>query len=77
MENAKKILHRVEYGKDPYETAKDADIVIIVTDWNEFKELDLGKIKEQLRSPILLDGRNIFDPKKVRELGFMYQGIGR
>lgn len=77
IENAKKILHGVSYENDPYSTAKDCDILIVMTEWNEFMQLDLRKIKAVMESPIILDGRNIYDPKTLRKLGFIYQGVGR
>ena len=77
ISNASKILTNVEYNKDPYETAEDADLLLIVTEWNEFRQLNLPKIKKLMKSPIILDGRNIYDPEKIRKLGFIYQGIGR
>lgn len=77
MENAKKILHGVSFNNDPYSTAQDCDLLIILTEWNEFKELDLSRIKKVMKQPILLDGRNIYNMEKVKKLGFMYQGVGR
>lgn len=77
MDNAKKILHGVVFANDSYSTAQDCDLLIILTEWNEFKELDLSKIKLAMKQPILLDGRNIYNIEKVKELGFMYQGVGR
>lgn len=77
MENAKKILHGVIFVNDSYSAAQDCDLLIILTEWNEFKELDLSKIKSAMKQPILLDGRNIYDPQQVRSLGFVYQGVGR
>ena len=78
IENAKKILKTgVLFSRDPYATVKDCDILIIITEWNEFKQLDLQKIKKIMKQPIILDGRNIYDPQKVKKLGFTYQGVGR
>lgn len=77
MENAKKILHGISFENDSYSTAQNCDLLIILTEWNEFKELDLLKIKKVMKQPILLDGRNIYDKKKAEELGFVYQGVGR
>lgn len=76
-ENAKKILKTIVFCADPYEVAKDADALIIMTEWNEFQQLDLNKIKNSMRQPVLVDGRNIYNPSKVKALGFIYQGIGR
>lgn len=77
MDNAKKIIHGVLYENDPYSTAKDCDILIVMTEWNEFMQLDLRKIKAVMKNPIILDGRNIYDPARVKKLGFIYQGVGR
>ncbi len=77
MDGARAILKEVEYCKDPYEVAKGSDALIIVTEWSEFKNLDLLKIKELLNSPVLIDGRNIFEPVEMQRLGFIYQGVGR
>lgn len=77
MENAKKIITNIEYCNNPYDVAKDSDALAIVTEWDEFKKLDLVKIKSLLKLPIIVDGRNIFDPKTMAELGFIYRSIGR
>ena len=77
MENAKRILKDVTYCSNPYEVAEGSDALIVVTEWNEFKQLDMARIKAAMRQPVLIDGRNIYEPKRMRELGFIYQGIGR
>jgi UDPglucose 6-dehydrogenase len=77
MEIASEILPDVEMMPDPYTLAKDCDALMIVTEWNEFKQLDLERIRDLLRQPIILDGRNIYDPELMRELGFNYRGFGR
>lgn len=80
MENAKKILaheNGIEYISNSYGAAEDADLLIVVTEWNEFRQLDLEKIKDLMKSPNLIDGRNIYDPSKMKELGFTYLGVGR
>jgi len=77
MNNAKKILKNVDFQPDSYSVARDCDVLIIMTEWNEFRQLDLEKIKKSMRKPILLDGRNIYDPQKLREIGFVYAGVGR
>jgi UDPglucose 6-dehydrogenase len=77
MENAKKILQGVKYCKNPYEVAEGADGLIIITEWNEFKYLNLDKIKEVMKTPIIFDGRNIYDPNNLKRLGFKYISIGR
>ena len=76
-ESAKRILKRVEYSKDPYDAIKDADALVIVTEWNEFRNLDRQKMKQMLRQPNIVDGRNIYDPQEMKDLGFNYIGVGR
>ena len=63
--------------ENPYDVAKDSDCLILVTEWNEFKHLDMARIKELMANPILIDGRNIWDPNEMAELGFNYFGVGR
>ncbi|MDI6758734.1 MAG: UDP-glucose/GDP-mannose dehydrogenase family protein [Candidatus Omnitrophota bacterium] len=77
MEKAKLLLTNVKFCLNPYETALGADCLLVVTEWNEFKELDFVKIKKMLKRPIIIDGRNIYEPKNLEELGFQYTGIGR
>jgi len=77
MTKARKILKNVQFGKNAYDTAKGCDVLVIITEWSEFRELDLGRIKKLLKTPIIVDGRNIFEPGKMRELGFVYKSIGR
>jgi len=77
MEKAKMILKDVEYGKNPYQVAEESNALVIVTEWDEFRGLDLAKIKGLLENPVIVDGRNIFDPEKMKKLGFVYKSIGR
>ncbi|MGB8645811.1 MAG: nucleotide sugar dehydrogenase [Anaerolineae bacterium] len=77
MENARKALHEVTLCADPYEIAQDADAIILVTEWNEFKQLDLPRIAAAMRQKVFIDGRNVYDPKQMKELGFEYRGVGR
>jgi UDPglucose 6-dehydrogenase len=77
MDNAKKIITNIEYCNDPYEVVKDCDALAIITEWEEFKKLDLTKIKSLLKLPIVVDGRNIYDPKTMEQMGFIYRSIGR
>ncbi len=76
-ETAKKVLNNIEYVNDPYDAIKDADALIIVTEWNEFRNLDKQKIKQLLKQPNVIDGRNVYEPKEMKELGFNYIGVGR
>lgn len=77
MEEARKILPAVIYCHDTYEVAKDSDALIFLTEWNQFRSLDLDKIKNLMKTPVIIDLRNIYDPKKMREKGFKYTCVGR
>ncbi len=77
MENARRVLPEVELVNNAYEVADGADGLILVTEWNEFKNMDLKQVKTLMNTPILIDGRNVYDPVEVREVGFQYRGIGR
>jgi len=77
MDNAKKILPDLTYCQDEYETAQGSDALVIATEWNQFRNLDLLKIKKLLKSPILLDLRNLYEPTTLKSLGFVYEGVGR
>jgi UDPglucose 6-dehydrogenase len=73
----KRQLNSIKYCRDPYDVASGADALLVVTEWDEFKQLDLDRIKSVMRRPVIVDGRNIFDPKTMRERGFVYRGVGR
>lgn len=75
-ENARRVLPEVEYKDSAYDVAKGADCIVILTEWDEFKNLDLSKIKSLLKNPIIFDGRNVFDREKTEQLGFIYRGVG-
>ena len=77
MKEAAHLLPTVKLCRDPYEVARGADCLIILTEWNEFKELDFKRIKKLLRQPLVVDGRNVYDPDRMRALGFRYLGVGR
>jgi len=77
VDKAKTILSNVQYCKDPCETIKGSDALVIITEWEEFRNLKLGRVKKLLKYPIVSDGRNIFGPKKMKKLGFKYTSIGR
>ncbi len=77
MERAKEIMPEVTYCEDAYEAAEGSDALVVVTDWNEFKHLDMARLKASMAEPVLIDGRNIYEPLKMQELGFIYRGIGR
>ncbi len=75
--NAKSVLDGVIYCENPYQVAEEADALVLVTEWNEFKHLDMARIKGLMRGTVLMDGRNIYDPAAMRDLGFVYRGVGR
>jgi UDPglucose 6-dehydrogenase len=78
MENAQQVLpKKVAYAKNAYDAGKGADAVAVLTEWNEFRQLDLVKFAKGLKSLVLFDGRNIYEPTRVKQLGFMYYGVGR
>jgi UDPglucose 6-dehydrogenase len=77
FETARPHMPAVDIIGDPYEMAKGCDALIVVTPWNEFKQLDLEKVKGLLKSPVIFDGRNIYDPRAMKDMGFNYRSIGR
>lgn len=77
MDVARGIINGIEYCENAYKMAKGCDALMVVTEWNEFKQLDLEQIKSLLNKPVIFDGRNIYDPNVMKELGFTYRGIGR
>jgi UDPglucose 6-dehydrogenase len=77
MKNAERELAGVTFCPTPYAVAEGAHALVIVTEWNEFKQLDMERIRKVMANPVLIDGRNIYDPQEMRALGFTYRGIGR
>jgi UDPglucose 6-dehydrogenase len=77
MEEGKKHLQNVEWGIDAYGVAKDSDALVIITEWNEFRGLDMGRIGDSMKEKRLIDCRNIYNPKDMKEAGFEYVSIGR
>jgi UDPglucose 6-dehydrogenase len=77
MEVASPLMPDVKLCQEPYEVAQDSDAVVIVTEWNEFKHLDLARLKEIMKQAIVIDGRNIYDLEKMQEAGITYRGFGR
>lgn len=77
MENSKSILKYVEHCQNPYDAAKNCDALLILTEWSEFKEMDMTKIKNLMNRPLIIDGRNMFDAGKMQDLGIDYVSIGR
>ena len=74
---AEKVLTDVTFTEDPYKAVEGADALILMTEWNPFRNLDLERIKKSLKSPVFIDLRNIYDPKRVTEMGFQYASVGR
>ena len=77
MENARKILPDVEFCKNAYETARRADCLILLTEWSQFKTLQWRRVKSLMSHPVIVDGRNLFDPDQMRKAGFRYYSVGR
>jgi UDPglucose 6-dehydrogenase len=77
MPVARKLLPGIGYASDPYDLADGADALVVVTEWNEFKQLDLHRVRGLMRTPVVVDGRNIYDPKEMAQLGFVYRAVGR
>ena len=77
MEQAKGHLSAVTYCDSAYTCAEGADALVIVTEWNEFREPDFERMRRLMRSPVVFDGRNIYSPEHMRTLGFTYFSIGR
>ena len=77
MDLAHSLLPGVEMSPDPYQLAQGSDGLLVVTEWNEFKNLDLERIQKLMKTAILLDGRNIYNPEEMKRMGFTYLGIGR
>jgi UDPglucose 6-dehydrogenase len=77
IENTQRIFPHICYAKNAYEVAEEADALVIVTEWNEFKLLNMERIKGVMKRPLIFDGRNIYDPLTVRRMGFEYHCVGR
>lgn len=76
LEEAKKYISGILFCDNLYETADNSNALLILTAWNEFKEMDLERIRYSMKSPIIIDGVNVLDPVKVRQFGFIYEGVG-
>lgn len=77
MNNARQDIPTAQFATDPYSAATDADALLVLTPWNDFKQVDLDRVRQKMRRPLLLDGRNIYDPEEVQGYGFVYVGVGR
>lgn len=77
MEEAKHCLPGIEYAKDEYDAIENADALVFMTEWNQFRALDMERVKQLLKSPKIADLRNIYEPQDMRKMGFEYVGVGR
>lgn len=77
MEETARVIPNICYAEDEYEAVSDADALVIVTEWNQFRALDMKRIRDLMKSPRIADLRNIYEPDDLRELGFEYVGVGR
>jgi UDPglucose 6-dehydrogenase len=77
MENARNVLNGVEFGRSPYQIADRADVLVIVTEWEEFRALDFGQLRQIMRSPCLVDLRNVYRREDIARHGFRYLSVGR
>jgi UDPglucose 6-dehydrogenase len=72
-----RVMPELSLASNPYDLAVGCDALILVTEWNEFKHLDLNRLRGLMRTPVIVDGRNVYEPEVMREAGFLYRGIGR
>jgi UDPglucose 6-dehydrogenase len=77
MPAAAKENPQILLAEDAYELAVDMDAMVVCTEWNEFKQLDLERVRSSMRRPVVVDGRNIYDPHTMQKLGFTYRAVGR
>lgn len=77
MVKAKDALPPIRYAKSAYEACRGADCLLVVTEWSEFRDADLKRVKKLMRQPLVIDGRNLYEPAQMKSLGFAYQSIGR
>ena len=76
IDNTRLLFPQICYARNAYEAAEGADLLVVVTEWNEFKQLNMERVKASMHTPLLFDGRNIYDPARMRRLGFEYHCIG-
>lgn len=77
MENSKRAVPQIEMCPDPYQVAEGVDALVVVTPWNEFKQLDMRRVRDSMKQPVMVDGRNMYEPDTMKNLGFTYRGVGR
>jgi UDPglucose 6-dehydrogenase len=73
----KKIGNKINLAANQYDAIKECDALIVATEWNEFRTPDFEKMLSLMRNKVIFDGRNVYEPKKMKDLGFYYQSIGR
>jgi UDPglucose 6-dehydrogenase len=76
-ETERRVGKRIRFARSSYEALDGADALVVVTDWNEYRHPDFARIKSTLKAPVVVDGRNLYDARKMRKLGFIYDSIGR
>jgi UDPglucose 6-dehydrogenase len=76
QQTAQRVIPELPLTKSPYDLAQGCDALVLLTEWNEFKHLDLARIKAAMKTPVFVDGRNVYDPETMREAGFLYRGVG-
>ncbi|MBA3323502.1 MAG: UDP-glucose 6-dehydrogenase, partial [Pyrinomonadaceae bacterium] len=77
MDAARQCLPNIDYVQDEYEAVAGADVLVFMTEWNQFRALNMQRVREMMRTPRIADLRNIYEPEAMRELGFDYVGVGR
>jgi len=77
MSVAGRAMPNVQLAEDPYELATGCDALVVITEWNEFKNLDFPRVRQLMRGNVLVDGRNVYEPRLMQDYGFAYRGIGR
>jgi UDPglucose 6-dehydrogenase len=77
MDEAQKLMPQLDYCASAYETMEGADALVLITEWNEFRALDLERVKKHLRAPLVVDLRNVYKPEEMAASGFTYVSIGR
>ena len=77
MREARKYLTDIEWTEDAYGVMPGADVLLILTEWNEFRVLDLDRVRRELKTPLIVDLRNIYRPEEIAEAGFTYHSVGR
>jgi UDPglucose 6-dehydrogenase len=77
MDNAKKTVSDIEYASDVWSAVEDADGIVIATEWNEFRTMDMKRLRELMKGNVVVDLKNIYEPAPMKELGFVHLGVGR